>query len=550
MTLNTPPSTDVKNVERPELMDFDEIIELLDYSTMGIAQRARKTQNYQGTIWLSDPVSISLIEPDSFCFGKASQFNAIPAQFVRQATFALFLDEPLKPTSESVGIVTFTSAAEQRDCYEQLATEFRLLRRAVDRIFTLTALVSKGAGLQRIINEVSRIFGMPASIIDTSLSFLAYSDGFPDFAADRAEQNQGFLPERAQLALKEEGLIDTLHDTDKVRVFTWEGPDGKQATNHFAFICIDGTPVASVSLLTQGEPLQKSRLALMPILAQILSIELQKSNSYLMNKAMRYSHLLTKLLDGSVDADSISSQFAMFGHTLKAYKHVVCVDFSREFYDVSQVQALAERFHQVIPNNVYVVRDRFIVFLSTCDTLKDEHDREGGGEALRGIVRGSDVKVGVSSLYAETPRTGAYLEEAKRAIRTGMQLHPNESVFFFSDYRMADLLDRIDGEALYSYRYPPLMKVIEEDLAHGTHLAYTLYVYLADPGHPAEVCKQLFIHKNTLYYRLDKLRDIMGEDLRSADVVTQAQMTFLILQHQGKFNRIVPHSEGTANEGA
>ena len=36
-------------------------------------------------------------------------------------------------------------------------------------------------------------------------------------------------------------------------------------------------------------------------------------------------------------------------------------------------------------------------------------------------------------------------------------------------------------------------------------------MYLQDPAHPAAACEKLFIHKNTLYYRLDRIRQLMED---------------------------------------
>ena len=86
------------------------------------------------------------------------------------------------------------------------------------------------------------------------------------------------------------------------------------------------------------------------------------------------------------------------------------------------------------------------------------------------------------------------------------------------------------------------MLLIADDLKHSTALTYTLYVYLQNPSQPLVACKLLFIHKNTLYYRLDRIRAIMGVDIKDGWVLTQIMMTFLILMHQGKFEEMVLHS--------
>ena len=63
----------------------------------------------------------------------------------------------------------------------------------------------------------------------------------------------------------------------------------------------------------------------------------------------------------------------------------------------------------------------------------------------------------------------------------------------------------------------------------------TLWCYLEDPEHPAEVASRLFIHKNTLYFRLDKIRKVMGCDFRDGETIAKIVMTYHVLHQQNRF---------------
>lgn len=82
------------------------------------------------------------------------------------------------------------------------------------------------------------------------------------------------------------------------------------------------------------------------------------------------------------------------------------------------------------------------------------------------------------------------------------------------------------------YLYPPLMELIDYDRANGSSLVDTLYEYLKDSKNPKAVYEKLYIHKNTLYYRLDKIKQIMGVNYEAADVQMKINLTFAILEYQ------------------
>lgn len=577
------------------MVEFSELLSVLDFDTMKTLKLRKKGQRIANLLYLSDPVSsVALISPETICFGDASQFNAIGDRHLTHGTFVLHLDEPIKPLPADVTVITFASLSEMRECYNQLSNEMRLYRRIKDRIFDLTLLVSRGVGLKALLNRISDIFEVPCNVLDNSLSIVSRSDYFPTWVSDGHSGENTFLPERAVAAMKAEGLV-ARQQLSEPRVFSWHATeDGSLCFNHFAPISIGDTVIASLSLFTQLKPMRKSRIDLLPGIAHILSIEMQKSNVYLMNKSVYYSHLFTDLINGSIDEDpdTLRYRFSVFGYSLRPYKRIVFADLSREQMDSSQIQSLAERLHKVLDNNIYVVTTQGIILLTSRNTFIDDgfycdkilpddivtrglsstprSDIEPESRSdqdtddplliaeerldlceLADVVRGTQVKIGVSSIFTDILHAPSYFVQAQRAISSGMAYDREGPVYFFANFRMADMVSHIeDQKALFALRYPPLMHVIREDLQHGTNLAYTLFVYLQNPSHPAEACEKLFIHKNTLYYRLDRIRQLMGVDIKNGWVITQVEMTFLILKHQGKFEQLVlPKDSSDADAG-
>lgn len=569
-------------------MDFPEVLSLLDPEIVTIAKLRKKTYDCRELVYLSDPYSsASVIAEDIICFGTVSQFNCIPDQYLKSGSFILTRDEPLKPLPSDISVVTCPNIAETRACYERLQAEFRAIRHMKESTLSLTLFASRGAGLKALVERISDLFDAPVNILDTSLAIVAHSDLFPIWVTDGAERGNGFLPEKAQLLMKDLGLVTDIRPA-KTAVFSWTSPEtGDLCYNHFTPISIGNTIIGSFSVFSQHAPLPRSRTNLMSTIANILSIEMQKTSSYLLNKSMYYSHLFDDLMSGQIteSPEAIRYRFSIFGYPLRRYIRIIYVDLSGDYYDSSQTQALAERFHHELENNVYVVRDRNILLLTSTDIRIDEGithkggmlgemgmdslkgtsvlaDSPGGKTAEKGdrganenpsdanslsgieaIAKEAGVLVGVSSVFENILHAPTHVTQAQRAIETGRKYRPDDVLFLFSRYRMADLLSHLDDQrAIYSFRYPPLMLLIADDLKHSTALTYTLYVYLQNPSQPLVACKRLFIHKNTLYYRLDRIRAIMGVDIKDGWVLTQIMMTFLILMHQGKFEEMVLHS--------
>lgn len=58
----------------------------------------------------------------------------------------------------------------------------------------------------------------------------------------------------------------------------------------------------------------------------------------------------------------------------------------------------------------------------------------------------------------------------------------------------------------------------------GFDLAETLDCYLSCSGHAQQTARILHIHRSTLYYRLDRITELLGQDLSQGEVRREAQM--------------------------
>ncbi|MFK4640191.1 DNA-binding PucR family transcriptional regulator [Paenarthrobacter histidinolovorans] len=67
----------------------------------------------------------------------------------------------------------------------------------------------------------------------------------------------------------------------------------------------------------------------------------------------------------------------------------------------------------------------------------------------------------------------------------------------------------------------------------GTALRETLDSYLRHSGSSREICDELFIHRNTLTYRLRKIEDALGLDLSDGEVRATCLLALSIVAAHG-----------------
>ena len=61
--------------------------------------------------------------------------------------------------------------------------------------------------------------------------------------------------------------------------------------------------------------------------------------------------------------------------------------------------------------------------------------------------------------------------------------------------------------------HPAIQALEKSDMEKGTHLLQTLSVFLEKGENIGDTAKALFLHRNSVIYRLNRIREISGADL-------------------------------------
>ncbi len=124
------------------------------------------------------------------------------------------------------------------------------------------------------------------------------------------------------------------------------------------------------------------------------------------------------------------------------------------------------------------------------------------------------VSVGIGRFYPDVLLLRRSYQEACEALRLGRRVWGGRSVVHYDDlgvYRL--VLKCSDAAEMRSFLVEHLGSLIDYDRKHRTGLVRTLEVYLRTKCGLAETASRLFIHVNTLKYRLRRIEEISGMDL-------------------------------------
>lgn len=127
-----------------------------------------------------------------------------------------------------------------------------------------------------------------------------------------------------------------------------------------------------------------------------------------------------------------------------------------------------------------------------------------------------DIKIGISKSSSDLEGMKRAYEEAGKAINIGERLNIDEKIFEFRKLSVYD----------YMFQYPLKTKeefsddiyyLIQYDKENNTELTQTLLGFLEYKFNVSETSKALYIHRNTLMNRLNKIRELLYNEMETMD---------------------------------
>jgi sugar diacid utilization regulator len=189
---------------------------------------------------------------------------------------------------------------------------------------------------------------------------------------------------------------------------------------------------------------------------------------------------------------------------------------------------LREAFHIELPDcHVITYRKATIVVCSTVDTEKVDH-------LLDLFPSNYNVSVGISNSFHRIELLRDALSEARDALSIGKSIEPGRRVFPFEELGISIMLRHFsEKEDISRYIHPALHWLKQYDDEYNTKLLPTVREYIQQNGSIKKTAEALFLHRNSVIYRLRKAEEIIDLSLDDSDTQFTLRMSFCILKMLG-----------------
>lgn len=385
----------------------------------------------------------------------------------------------------------------------------------VSNMARIIQLLQENKGIHSIIEAAYEILMNPILLVDNSFKILASCQDVASVRSDlKTQQELGYVIEENVNAIKQARLYEHAR-MEHAPYYTKDA--GASEGWITALIHIHGIETAHIAVSDSNHPFTDIDIEFVDFLCRIVSLELQKDDFYRSNESLMHSSFLSELLSNHMlDISTIERRANILNWKLTDSLRIITISEQHSNIFAKKAQLISKQLHAILPNNHWVIYEGRIVFLVA---LQDP--------SLEALISKSDLKdyLKINHLIGSVSRAFPHLiycsrfyNESLAAYQLGQRFQPDGILHFYNDY-VCQHIGSILAEkyTLSDFYHPAISKIQNYDHIHKTHLLDSLAEYLKHPDNPTAAAKNLFIHKNTYFYRISKIKELFTLDLSNGE---------------------------------
>ncbi|MGG3006786.1 PucR family transcriptional regulator [Geobacillus stearothermophilus] len=138
------------------------------------------------------------------------------------------------------------------------------------------------------------------------------------------------------------------------------------------------------------------------------------------------------------------------------------------------------------------------------------------------------VSFGLSNLCQQFLDVQKGFREALEALQTGRLSGNRQFIQIYRRKDISELLQMIPTQDLKDFYNETLQKLSDQSIHENQILLHTLFVFLENHCQISETAKKLYVHRNTVIYRLENCEKLIGKSLKDPDTTFRLRLAFRI----------------------
>ncbi len=250
--------------------------------------------------------------------------------------------------------------------------------------------------------------------------------------------------------------------------------------------------------------------------ASVIAISLSSIKQYYDEKYDRNNFIKNIILDNVLPGDiGIKSRELHFNADINRVVFLVNIITSN---DVSAYDVIQNLFPDKNKDFVFNISENDIVLVKEIKNNIDVKDLEKLARSISDTLSSeffTRVNVGIGTPVTGVKDLARSFKEAQMALEVGKVFDTEKNIVSYNNLGIARLIYHLPTTLCETFLKEVFKKGSIESLDHET--LFTIQRFFENNLNVSETSRKLFVHRNTLVYRLDKIKKLTGLDLREFD---------------------------------
>ncbi len=201
------------------------------------------------------------------------------------------------------------------------------------------------------------------------------------------------------------------------------------------------------------------------------------------------------------------------------------------------IEMVKELFYTEAGDQVTAVDENHVVVIKALDKDDDKDDLEETAKMLvdmAGSEAMSDVRVAFGTIAEDIKGVSKSYKEAKMALDVGKIFYPLMRTIEYSNLGVGRLIYQLPVNLCQLFIKEIFGDNIPEEI--DDEILTTVNKFFENSLNVSETSRQLFIHRNTLIYRIEKLQKATGLDVRVFDDALTLKIALMVVNYMKYVN--------------
>jgi len=394
-----------------------------------------------------------------------------------------------------------------------------------------------GKDLQHIIDASFNYFQNPMYLIDASFRTLAYTKKVGANEIDELWKS---------VVINGHTDIETVNAMKKNNILAWLNSCNEPIINPSPIFShrrinaniIDGNgKLGTLIIIELYNQLDKAHLHMAIHLVKIILLSLQKNETFQNTQGEIYKYFFADLLKGKIsNKNLIQDQFKFLGWSVQDNFFVLKVQMGEPDILNNTLEFTVRQLKNILGGSHSIIFDKYIIII--INQNKSVIFKKDTLSQINLVLEKSNLFGGLSSCCKDILNLEDYHIQASVAIDLGRIFDKSKFLYRYEDYALYHVIQVCSEKMdLLKICHPSVLKLLAYDQEKKTDYYNTLRIYINNNNNLVESAKLLFVHRNTLVYRINKINELVPIDFHKENVKTHMLFSYQILDYLDKLGK-------------